>query len=607
MKRTNKSELGLYALAFCLAVALRFAGLGALPLSETEAAWALQALHTSTALSAGASAALNASLAQGTRPLLGSQPAYILPTALLFFLFGATDFLARFLPALTGSLLVGLPFLFRQRLKPTPSLLLAFCLALDPGLIALSRQAGGPMLALSFALLAWAFWWNERPRMAGALAALALLSGPALWLGLLGLGLAWGLGELSRPRPTASIGEEKPPITATGQGEVPTRRNDLQAALIAGGAVILLGGTLLFLSPNGMSAWLASLPEWLAGWGRFSGVPTGRLLLALAIYQPLAVLFGLAALWRGVWQGRRRYVRLGLWLCMALLLALVYPARQVSDLAWVLIPLWALAALELSNHVYWPVEGREALGIGLLLALFLTFAWLNYANIALDPANPAHLTPTQIQYGGNILLENLPPLRYLLLIAIFLLLLVSMLLVALGWSARTARLASVWGLTITLGLYGLGMAWAATGLRTPQGWELWQEGARPAQANLLRETVEQLSAWNGGDQQGQEVTLVGLNSPALEWLLRDQDLRLATGLDPLQTPPLVITSNQEGLNLSSAYRGQDFLWRQEPAWTTLDVYKWIHWSVFHKLPYTSETVILWARSDLFPDAHPSLP
>ncbi|GAB4503055.1 MAG: hypothetical protein Fur0043_00470 [Anaerolineales bacterium] len=590
MNDFDKNELWLYALAFCVAVALRFFALGALPLSEAEAKWALQALY----------------VAQGMRPLLGPQPIYILPTALLFFLFGATDFLARFVPALTGSLLVGLPFLFRQRLKPTSGLLLAFCLALDPGLIALSRQAGSPMPALAFSLLAWAFWWRGQPRMAGVLAALALLSGPALWPGLLSLGLAWGLGELARPRAAASTDGEKPSITESGQGEVPTRRNDLQAALMAGGVVILLGGTLLFLAPNGMSAWLASLPEWLSGWGRPAGVPAGRLLLALAIYQPLAVLFGLAALWRGVWQGRRRFVRLGLWLCMALLLALMYPARQVSDLAWVLIPLWALAALESSNHVHWPQEGREALGIGLLLALFLIFAWLNYANIALDPTNPAHLTPTQIQYGGNILLGNLPPVRYLLLASLFLLLVIGMLLVSLGWSPRTARLATLWGLTMTLGLYALGMAWSATGLRTPQGWELWQDGPRPVQANLLRETVEQLSAWNGGDEQGQEVTLVGIDSPALNWLLRNHALHHASGLDPLQTPPLVVTSNQEDLSLTSAYRGQDFLWQQEPDWPNANLYKWIHWSVFHELPYTTETIILWVRADLFPDAHPSL-
>ena len=72
-----------------------------------------------------------------------------------------------------------------------------------------------------------------------------------------------------------------------------------------------------------------------------------------------------------------------------------------------------------------------------------------------------------------MLFENLPPTRYVLLISVLLLLVVSVLMVALGWSARTARLGSVWGLMVALGIYSLGMAWGATGLRTPDGWELW--------------------------------------------------------------------------------------------------------------------------------------
>ena len=68
--RPVKNESVFYGGAFILAATLRFCQLGALPLSDSEATWALQALH----------------VAQGTRPLLGSQPIYILPTSLLFFL-----------------------------------------------------------------------------------------------------------------------------------------------------------------------------------------------------------------------------------------------------------------------------------------------------------------------------------------------------------------------------------------------------------------------------------------------------------------------------------------------------------------------------------------
>lgn len=571
-----RTEIVLYCCAFFLAVALRFTGLSVLPLNDMEAKWAMQA-HD---------------LAQGMHPLLNSQPAYIHFTGLLFFFFGATNFLARFLPALAGSLLIFLPWLFQKRLKPTAGLILAFFLALDPGMIALSRQAGSLMPALAFAFLAWACWWKGYSRVAGVLAGLALLSGPALWAGLLGLGLTWILRRLMEP----------------GQVTTWERRQDLQTALMASGATILLAGTLFFLSTNGLSAWLSSIPSYLSGWVQPSGVPIGRLLFALLVYQPLAIILGSLAIVRGWRQAKRRYKRLGLWTGAALLLALLYPARQVSDLAWVLVPLWTLAALELSNHInIYPEERREVVGVGLLTSLLLVFSWLNYTSIALDPQSPANITANSIQWGGKLLLGNLPPTRYLLLASVLLLLVISLLLVALGWSARIARLGFVWGLTATLGLYISGVAWGATGLRTSEGWELWQPETRPAQADLLLATVNDFSLWSAKDKPNQEIVIAGLDSPALYWLLRDIPVRNVEGLGSQQTPAMVLTAKQDSLNLSTAYRGQDFTWRQSPSWSLLTIYDWMRWSVFRKLPFESEPVILWVQTDLFPDANPSLP
>ncbi len=591
--RPIKYESVLYVIAFILAAALRFIQLGALPLSDTEASWALQALH----------------VAQGTRPLLGSQPIYILPTSLLFFLFGDSNFLARFFPALTGSALILVPYLFRERLKPVPGLLLAFFLALDPGLVSLSRQAGSLMSALTFVLLAIAFWWHERPRAAGIFAGLALLSGPSVWAGLLGLGLAWVLRRTMERSPATAKEEEQDDNKEAGQGTVSLRREDLKVALTFGGVTILLGGTMFLLSPNGLSAWLDALPVYLAGWARPSGVPGSRLLFSLVAYQPLAVSFGLVAIVRGWRLGRKRYVRLSLWLLMALLVATLYPARQVGDLAWALVPLWALTALELSNHLHiFPEERREVAGMAFLVLILLFFAWLDYAGIALDPRNPVNVTTNAIQIGGKVLFESLPPTRYILLVSVLLLLLVSVLMVALGWSARTARLGSVWGLTIALGIYGLGMAWGATGLRTPDGWELWWPGKQPAQAELLLATVNEQSEWSTGDMLSQDVTVLGIDSPALEWLLRGRTVQMVPALDLQETPAIMISSSGiENPNLPIAYRGQDFTWRREPSWGVLTVYEWIKWSVFREMPYDSETVILWVRNDLFIDTRQSLP
>src|SRR4030042_5456640 len=93
------SEFTYYGLAFLLALFLRLFQLGAAPLSEVEAGWALQAL----------------SLAQGQSAAFGPQPAYIILTSQFFSIFGDTNFLARFFPALSGSLLVWLPFFLDRK------------------------------------------------------------------------------------------------------------------------------------------------------------------------------------------------------------------------------------------------------------------------------------------------------------------------------------------------------------------------------------------------------------------------------------------------------------------------------------------------------------
>jgi hypothetical protein len=585
-----KNESLFYILVFCAALFVRFFQLGALPLSDVEAAWALQA----------------SGVAQGVRPLLEPQPAYIVLTSIWFFLFGATNFLARFLPALAGSLLVLVVYLFRDRLKPIPGIVLALFLALDPGLISLSRQAGSVMSALAFMLLGWAFWSQQRRRLAGLMIGLALLSGPAFWMGALGLALAWLVRRAMERRPVEARQSTKE--AGASRPIVNFNFDEIKPALWFGGATILFGGTLFFLSPSGLSAWLSSLPVYLRGWLVPSGVPAVRLLWALVAYQPLAVLFGVAGMVRGWYLRNPLRMQLSLWMLMALSLALLYSARQVGDLAWVLVPLWALAAQELDQHLHIEIEERrDVSGVALLVVLLLVFSWLNYAGIALDPLNPANLSPNGIQVGGYVLLQNLPPTRYLLLLSVLFLLVISLILVALGWSARTARLGTVWGLVIALGVYSLGVSWGATGLRTPDGWELWWPAARPAQADLLHETVDDLSDWSAGDAMAQPVTLLGIESPALQWLLRGRIILPVTALGLQEAPPIVISSQIDSLELSTPYRGQDFVWRKAPSWELLTVADWIPWSVFRKLPSDSEIVILWVRSDLFPDAHESLP
>jgi hypothetical protein len=561
--RIFRHQTALYLSAFLVALAIRLIGLGRLPLTDVEARWALQALG----------------VAQGLHPALGSQPAYVLLTSLLFFLYGdGTTFLARLVPAVIGSTLVFVPYLFRERINPRPGMILAFFLALEPGLVALSRQAGSSILAVTFLLFAWGFWDRNRSRPAGVFAGLALLSGPWLWSGLIALGLTWVFrwvldGRSKKESDTTPVRRE---------------RAEWLTALWFVLGTIVVAGTLFFISPNGLSAWLSSIPEYLQGWVKPSGINAGLLLFSLPAYQPLAVILAIIIALRGWIQKSRRVISLSIWMLVALLLALFYPAHQVGDLAWMLIALWTLAALELAHNLNkLPEERGEVLGVAVLTVLILVFNWFDFLEI-IQPGAPS----IQVTW------------RTWLLVGAFLVLVVSILLVAVGWSVRAARLGAVLGLSAALGIYSFAALLGAAGLRImPDAVEMWAADRSMPESDLLLTTVDQMSDWSKDNIDSQPVTIAGVNSPALVWLLHDRTVNVVSALDISASPPIVITTDQADPSLAAGYRGQSFVWRQAPEWSQATFPQLVNWISFHQIPVNTETIIVWVRSDLFIDSN----
>ncbi|RPI94153.1 MAG: hypothetical protein EHM40_07585, partial [Chloroflexi bacterium] len=288
-----KNEGWLYWLAFLIALGFRFIQLGALPLTDSEATLALQALH----------------IAQGQAPLLASQPGYILFTSIFFAVVNSTNLMARFVPAIVGSALVFAPYFFREKIKPRPALILAFLFAIDPGLVALSRQANGTILAAVFLLFAWGMWRNRRAIPAGIFAGLALLSGPSLWAGLFVLGLTRLFLQGMEARPLASTeanAADNPDSQSTDSqltnSQSPNSQltnTEYRPAILALVITLLLGGTLFFLSPNGLSAWLSALPDYLRGWVGPSSMSPGNIALVFVAYEPLGIFLAVLALLRG--------------------------------------------------------------------------------------------------------------------------------------------------------------------------------------------------------------------------------------------------------------------------------------------------------------------
>lgn len=553
--RHFKYEGWLYVLAFLIAFGIRITQLDALPLNDAEATSALQALQIS----------------QSENTALNPHPFYILSSSLLFLMYGGgTDSLARFMPALIGSLLVFAPLLFDNRLKPRPSLLLAFFIALDPGMVAISRQAASPIFAITFFVFTLGFINKNKLTLASIFAALTLLSGPSVWLGLLGFIIAWMIFQaFNRTSFLFPLSDSL------------TRNSFLITFLIT----FLTAGTLFLTVPNGLSAAFASIPEFFKSFTGASETTWGMILISVLIYQPLAFILAMFAIVRGILNNIKRVIFLTIWMLVALLLVIFLPARQITDLAWVLIPLNALATLELARafNIY-PEERSEIAGVTFLTVFIWVFAWLGFAGMTWFPADSR-------EYG----------LRFWMLLGSLVLLALSLLLVAAGWSAHTARIGGVWGFVIALGALTLGGTFGAAGLRGQNAPELWWQPSIPAQANLLRETAEQVSEFYTGDDNSASVVIVGLDSTALAWALREQDVQIVETLDATTAPDIVITRFENNPALMAAYRGQDFNWRQTYLWHVSPFDVWVRWVTLREISYAGESIILWARDDLFVD------
>ncbi len=562
-------EHAFYALAFAIAFGLRFIHLGAVPLSDYEANWAMQALQ----------------VAQGLKPAIGPNPAYVHLTALFFYIFGATDFLARFWPALAGCALVLGAWALRDRFGRVPALILAFGLAIDPGLVAMSHLAGGPMLAVAFFVFTGLMWMQGRQAAAGLFAGLALISGASIWLGLAGLGLAWLFGRLiwkKTPDQIRQDPEEVEPAAAPARLNLDRFRLSFFWAL----GTLLVAGSLFFFSPKGLPAIAASFWTFLSGWWwSLEGVQVWRLFLALPAYEILPLAFGVGGLVRAILKRQVLDLRLGVWALAALLLGLVYPGRQTGDLVWMILPLWALAALELGRQLdFEDVNPWEVAGTFTAVVAFVVFGWLNLASL------------TNMQWGTEDVTT-----RIWLLAAVILLIVLSLLLVGTGWSIRVARLGGVWAGLVVLALFTIGMATGAGGLRQPLTVELWQPEPRTGRVDIIVKVASQISDLNRGVADQLPLTILNVKSPALEWAFRAWQVQEVTQLAPDASPALIISSSSD-LSQSAQYRGEPLVLHEEAAWYQATPMDWVKWFVYRQMPLTQDKVVLWVRDDLMLDS-----
>ena len=550
--REHTWEWGGYALALALALFLRLVLLARYPLGDAEATLALKAL----------------ALSRGQGGVLGTAPLYTLWTGAVFFLFGATDFTARLVPALVGSTLVLLPWWWRRWVGREVALGLAFGLAVAPMLVSISRVAEGTALAVTFTL--YALTWAVERRWPGAVlwTGLALLAGPATGLGLLGLllaGVVWGLWRRGTALSQAQTSSAK---------AAPSHAMGWAWGLLAWA----LAATLLGAVPAGLGGLAEGVVAFAHGWGTRSGVPWGAPGLASFLAAPWAWGFAVLGVVHPRPQANDWRVGAGLWALAALAVAMLYPARQPLDAAWASVPLWALAVD--AARRWWPQR----------------FSWrvVAQATVVLVLSVYLWLSSGLVWQRGRIGL--------LVVLALLVLMLMATLVF---WMAHIASWREgLVGLALGLGLALALFTWNGLTQSVAFPLETLRGKARPAdlQVRLLQQTVSKVAEWSHGRPDTLDLVAVQ-PPPSLRWALRGvHTLRVVSALSPEDSPEALLTPIDFGdLGNGTAYRGQDFLYDRSPLWIRIkggDA--WVRWIFRGQVPWGGTRILLWVRGDRFP-------
>lgn len=560
-----------------LALGLRLADLGSVPLSDAEAREALS--------SAAGTDAASAFWSESERP--ASSGLYLAATWLLFQATGSGEAAARFFPAILGALIVLPPWLLRRRLGDTGALMAAFLLAISPSLVAISRTAGGGSaavvgLTLAAACLVLAMEGDLAPRRAsillGASLAIGLAGGSLFFLGVFGFVIAVLFAGWIGPRawPTGRFGE--------------VLRSVLPAAIAAGigGAIVLsvLGGIL----PRGATSLGEGLRLWLMGWaGGGTLHPVGPSVLLL-VYEPLVLVFGVVGL-IGASRARDALgIGLGLWAAVALVLAIVYPGRTGEAVAWSVIPLAVLAGRALAREVEVLVGGRSpwaAVGVAaLLLVLFL------YAGLQLS-AYAGGIGP------GAAPLD--PRLRLGVAIGALVVAALAAILIGFGWSFAIARSGAAGATAAVLLLMTVSAGtWLNFHRERLGAHELWASTAPTYGLNRLNATLHSLAMTSTGVRDELPLAIfAGDVPPSLVWAARDLDRFHTSDSGVAEDPPLILLPADSTLpDFLSEYVGQTIVTGEGWDFDGPLPPRGLTWWFRRTLPTTETTWILLVRSDL---------
>ncbi|MCP4420102.1 MAG: hypothetical protein GY805_26150 [Chloroflexi bacterium] len=556
---------GLLGLILLMAAIIRFASLGVLPLSDAEATEALavwQFWQPATAVPA----------------ILPVSPAYFTLTSPLTQLFGFSDSVMRFIPALFGLGLIALPWLLRHRLGTQGALVTAVLLAISPLNTVTSRTAGGDSIAIFALLLLFIAFIRYQETAASrwlhilfVALGLGLSSTAVFYSGFVTLLLAW----LIHSRLGLSL-------FVVGWHVRPTDANWRRGTAVGTVALIALS-SLFLLFPAGLGASARLLGTWFQ---QFGGTLTIDPLYAIVRYEPALIILALLAVGWAIWRNHPFALFTIYWLSGSFILLLLQ-REFVSNALLLTLPTTLLIGV-FTNAVWrrrWDwLSGSVAL-VGLAGSLIFL---VNLARLGkIVQQNP--------QDGSGYLLMLLALVLFIGIVLYFV-------------ASEDATAVSQGILLAILGFflfYQWGTGWWMGQQAANDPRERWVSSGTDFAMHELGNTVRTLSRQLANSNTQLHIATT-VDSPALNWYLRDySQLEQLSTLPLIPTQQVIITPENGGAPLAAGYSGTDFIIRRTkpilpdaPAETA--VYDTFRWWFFHDSTAVApaERVIVWVRTDL---------
>jgi uncharacterized membrane protein YbaN (DUF454 family) len=558
----------LYLILFLAVLLLRISAINPSPLNEQEAREAWGALNLLRGVASG-----------------GSSPLFASLTAGLLFVVGPSHWAPRIFPALAGSLMVFLPWLFRSSRGKLESILAALCIALSSSLWIVSTLAGGAALGLLAAAVCIFYLRTQpqRPLPGGVLLGLALASGPVGWSGLAVALIVLAIERIRRWMRQAENAENPADPLQSSLGLIFRSPAGL-AGLILG---LAAGSTGVFFFPRGLAVLASGWMDWFGAF--FSGWPKlGELILLMIAYEPIALVFGITALFllrRTGFSSEDRF--LAMFAGAAAVWVLIRPAAFPADALWVILPLLLLAARALravmESPSLWERPRFVAIQAGLIFILMM-FCVLNLSAYRAT-GGWVHLFLASLGILASFLIGPLFSENW-----------------GEGWRHSLAGLAGAW--LALLFLVQAGAGWNATRGRRESANELWWPVTVPLDILRLHQTMDQISRWQTGEAGLLPAVIQWPEDSALGWeLLSYKAADYLTEPDLLATPAMLVAPRvltDKGVvtpQLTAVYRGQGFAVTEQRDWSGLPP-DLIGWWLYRQGPVQRGQMILWMRTDI---------